>query len=139
MIEDNPADIAVLRYALDHHTQDYQLEVLLDGEAAIQFIEEQRKVAEPVPCVIVLDWHLPKHDGGAVLRAIRREPILAHVSIVALTTVSPEDEKELTRLGVRLYTPKPIQLDGWRTLALRILEICREGTLKKHWKDPVSA
>ena len=138
VIEDNSADIAVLRYALDHHTQDYRLEVLLDGEAAIQFVEDQRKAAEPVPCVIVLDWHLPKHDGGAVLRAIRHEPELAHVNIVALTTVSPQDEKEIKRLGVRLYAAKPLELDGWRTLALQILEICREGIEKKHWNEPVS-
>ena len=128
VIEDNPADIALLRYSLDQHTEDYQLDVLSDGEAAIQFVEEQRKVTERVPCVIVLDWHLPKHDGGAVLKAIRREPLLDHVNIVALATVSPEDEKEITRLGVRLYTPKPMGLDGWRTLALRILEICRRGS-----------
>ena len=138
VIEDNPADIAVLRYALNHHTRDYQLEVLLDGEAAIQFVEEQRNVAEPIPCVIVLDWHLPKHDGGAVLKAIRREPILAHVNIVALTTVSPQDEKEIARLGVRLHTPKPVEWDGWTVRALRILEICREGIVKKTWSGPVS-
>ena len=102
VIEDNPADIALLRYSLDYHTADYQLEVLSDGEAAVQFVQEQRKVTERVPCVIVLDWHLPKHDGTAVLNAIRREPLLAHVNIVALTTVSPEDEKEITRLGVRV-------------------------------------
>jgi CheY-like chemotaxis protein len=138
VIEDNPADIALLRYALDHHGQDYQLETLLDGEAAIQFVHEQRNVPDPVPCVIVLDWHLPKHNGGEVLKAIRQEPILRHVNIVALTTVSPEDEKEIRRLGVRLYEPKPMELDGWRTLAQRILEVCREGIVKKHWSDPVS-
>ena len=127
MIEDNPADITLLRHSLDQHTKDYQLDVLRDGEAAIQFVEEQRKVTEPVPCVIVLDWHLPKHDGAAVLKAIRRAPILAHVNIVALTTVSPENEKEITRLGVRLYAAKPMELEGWHALALRILEICWSG------------
>ena len=107
--------------------KDYQLDVLRDGEAAIQFVEAQRELTERVPCVIVLDWHLPKHDGAAVLKAIRREPLLDHVNIVALTTVSPEDEQEITRLGVRLYASKPMELDGWQALALRILDICRRG------------
>ena len=45
MVEDNPGDIFLLRDALDHHTQDYQLDVLLDGAAAIRFVEEQREAA----------------------------------------------------------------------------------------------
>jgi len=131
MVEDNPGDTFLLRHAFDHHTQDYQLDVLLDGAAAIRFVEEQREAVTPAPCVIVLDWHLPKHDGAAVLEAIRREPILAHVHVVALTTVSPKDELEMYRLGVRLHAPKPTELDGWFTLAGQILEICRGGTATK--------
>jgi CheY-like chemotaxis protein len=75
--------------------------------------------------VIVLDLHLPKHDGAAVLRAIRQEPVLAHVGVVALTTIaSPRDEHEVRDLGVRLYKAKPSLIDDWIELARQILEIC---------------
>lgn len=135
VIEDNPADIVVLRYALDYHTNDYQLEDLLDGEAAIQFVEEQRKMTEPVPCVIVLDWHLPKHNGAEVLQAIKTEPVLAHVHVVALTTLAPKDEIDLHRLGVRLHARKPIDLENWCTLGGRILEICKEGIVQNRLRE----
>jgi CheY-like chemotaxis protein len=130
VVEDNAADIFLLRHALDQHGEEYLLDVLRDGEEAIDFVERQRvAAAEAEPCVIVLDLHLPKHDGTAVLKVIRQEPALALVHVVALTTVaSPKDEQEVRDLGVRLYRAKPTLVEGWIKLAGEILEICREHT-----------
>jgi len=128
VVEDNAADVFLLRHALDQNAEEYLLDVLRDGEAAIEFIERQRSAGpDAEPCVIVLDLHLPKHDGTTVLRMIKREPALAFVQVVALTTLaSPKDEQEIRELGVRLYRAKPTQLDDWIKLAGEILEICRE-------------
>jgi CheY-like chemotaxis protein len=128
VIEDNPADVFLLRFALNHHQEEYVLELLRDGEEALRFVRQQRTVAaEPEPCVIVLDLNLPGHDGRSVLQAIRDEPLLAHLRVVALSSfVSPKDELEIQRLGVRLYQAKPMKLDGWIALAGEILAICRE-------------
>ena len=130
IVEDNPADVFLLRHALDQHGEEYRLEVLQDGEEAIRFIEHYRTSAsEPEPCVIILDLHLPKHDGAAVLHAIRREPVLAHVQVVALSSLAaPQDETKILDLGARLYETKPTDLDDWIKLAGLILEICREKT-----------
>ena len=128
VVEDNPADVFLLRHALDEHGEDYQLEVLRDGAEAILFVQQQRTLAsDPTPCAIVLDLHLPKHDGAAVLKAIRLEPTLAHIHVVALTSLaSPAEETEVRKMGPRLYRAKPTELDGWIELAGEILEICRE-------------
>jgi len=129
VIEDNQADVFLLRHALDEHAKNYQLEVLRDGAEAILFVEQQRAFAsDPTPCAIVLDLHLPKHDGTAVLKAIRLEPMLAHINVVALTSLaSPSEETEVRTLGIRLYRAKPTDLDAWIKLAGEILEICRDG------------
>jgi two-component system, chemotaxis family, response regulator Rcp1 len=128
VIEDSPADVHLLRHALNQHSDEYELEILQDGEQALEFIYEQRTVmAEPRPCVIVLDLHLPKHDGLSVLEAIKQTPPLAHLHVVALTSLfSPRDEAEVRSLGVRLYCEKPNELDAWIALAGKILEYCRE-------------
>jgi len=128
VIEDSPADVHLLRHALNQHPDEYELEILQDGEEALDFIYEQRTVIlEPRPCVIVLDLHLPKHDGLAVLEAIKQTSPLAHIQVVALTSLSsPRDEAEVRSLGVRLYCEKPIDLDAWIALAGKILEYCRE-------------
>lgn len=128
VVEDNSADVFLLRHALDQHNEEYVLDVLRDGEEAIDFVNRQRSGAYPEePCVIVLDLHLPKHDGTAVLKVIRQEPALAFVHVVALTTLaSPQDEQQIRDLGVRLYRAKPTLVEEWIKLAGEILDICRE-------------
>lgn len=128
MVEDNAADVFLLRHALDQHREHYLLDVLRDGEEAIAFVTDLRSAGPHAePCVIVLDLHLPKHDGAVVLRTIRQEPALASVHVVALTTIaSPKDEQEVRDLGVRLYRSKPTLVEEWIKLAGEILEICKE-------------
>ncbi|HTW67729.1 MAG TPA: response regulator [Bryobacteraceae bacterium] len=128
VVEDNSADVFLLRHALDAHAELYILDVLHDGAEALDFVDGQRAAgARAEPCVIVLDLHLPKHNGAAVLKAIREEPVLAHIDVMALTTLaSPLEEQEVRELGVRLYRAKPVQIEEWIKLAGEILEICRE-------------
>ena len=121
----------MLRHCLDQLGDEYTLDVLLDGEQAMEFVRDERtSMFDPErlkPCVIVLDLYLPKYNGMAVLEAIRKEPVLAHVKVVVLTTVaSPRDEMEIRRLGVRLFRTKPSQLADCILLAKEILAICRE-------------
>lgn len=130
VVEDNAADVYLLRHSLDQHNDDYVLEVLSDGAEAILFVHEEKKRKQPKPCAVVLDLHLPKCDGGTVLEAIRREPTLAHLQVVALTSLAnPAEELELRNLGVRLYRTKPSNLDGWVALAAEILAICRDAAI----------
>jgi CheY-like chemotaxis protein len=127
VIEDNPGDVFLLRQALDRHNEPYVLDILRDGQEAFEFVRLQRAGDQEEPCVIVLDLHLPKHSGSDVLKLIRQEPILAHLQVIALTTLaSPSDEQEVRDLGVRLYRAKPNQVEEWIKLAAEILEICRE-------------
>jgi|HubBroStandDraft_1064217.scaffolds.fasta_scaffold80061_3 CheY-like chemotaxis protein len=129
VIEDNPGDVALLRFALDQHKEEYELEVLADGQAAIHFVRAQGTLAaDPDPCVIVLDINLPKEDGKSVLIAIKNEPVLAHVQVIALSSfVSPRDEMEILSLGARLYRAKPMKLDDWFLLAAEVFAVCHES------------
>ena len=45
VVEDNSADVFLLRHALDQHDESYLLEVLRDGEEAIDFVNRQRSAA----------------------------------------------------------------------------------------------
>ena len=127
VIEDNLGDVFLLREGLNHHHREYVMKVLQDGEEAMEFCGECGRDGEVKPCVMVLDLHLPKYDGTAVLRAIRGNPALAHVRVVVWTTLaSPSEERAIRELGVRLYRAKPSELGEWITLAGEILDICHE-------------
>ena len=128
LIEDNPADIHRLRLALDRQGQKYELQVLRDGAEALLFVDQHRtaSMSDPQPCVIILDLHIPKHGGVAVLQAIRRAPVLSHIHILVLTSAtSPEEELEARYLGVRLYREKPRDLGEFIEVAQLIFEICK--------------
>ena len=129
VMEDNPADVTLLRVALDHHRRDYKLDVLRDGAEALDFVRHLNEKLEDKahPCVIVMDMHLPKHDGPAVLEALRKSTLMEHIGIVVLTSViAPKDEVQLRELGIRLYRAKPIHVDDWISLAGEILKICHD-------------
>jgi CheY-like chemotaxis protein len=128
VIEDSEADIQLLRLALDQKDEDYELEILRDGEEALRFVHEHRTgVREPEPCVILLDVQLPRYDGMAVLQAIRKAPALEHIQVVVLSgLVNPKQESELTRLGA-FYRRKPSTLDELSELAAEIFAICKRG------------
>lgn len=124
LIEDNEADIWILRSCLESTATDHEIVILKDGEEALHFVEAERKGGEPRPCVIVLDLHLPKHDGLEILAAIRRVPALAHViALIISTTPSPEMQRQIRELGVA-YAEKPRTMSEYDALATHIWQLC---------------
>jgi CheY-like chemotaxis protein len=129
VIEDNAPDIVLLRHALDKQGEDYELEILSNGEEALRFVHEHRtRVREPEPCVILLDLYLPFYDGMAVLRAIRQAPALEHIHVVVWTgLVSPCQELEIASMGA-LYRKKSSSLKDVIELAAEIIAICKSSS-----------
>ena len=127
IIEDNPADIELLRFALEQHG-DCDLQVLEDGEEALRFIAERRAgLRIPEPCIILLDVHLPKYDGLAILDALKEAPALEHIQVIVLSSVaSPEVEAEIIAKGA-LYRVKPVTLQNFMELGAEIFTLCKEG------------
>ena len=129
VIEDSPGDVFLLRHALEATAELFELKVLVDGEQALTFIQEHRLgLHPPDPCVIVLDMHLPKYDGMAVLRAIKRAPALEHIGVLVLSGVmSSEEMQELLELGVQRHSRKPSSLYEFQALAEEIIALCKQG------------
>jgi CheY-like chemotaxis protein len=128
VIEDNPAEVVILRHALNHLQEEYLLQVLSDGEAALQFVQERHAGdREPEPCVILLDLYLPKYDGLAVLEAIRKQPALFHVQVMVLSGfTNPKDQQRIQNMGA-FYREKPSTLPLYIELAAEILALCKNG------------
>src|SRR4051812_14799062 len=101
VIEDNPMDVLLLRSNLELTLGENHFEVLSDGAAALSFIFEHRAgMHSPDPCVIVLDLHLPKHNGIEVLTEVRRTPALVHINVVVLSgAIWGKQLEEIRALG----------------------------------------
>src|ERR1017187_4772490 len=130
VVEDTPADIVVLRYALDAQGAEYELEVLSNGEEALQFVHEHRTgQRKPELCLILLDLHLPKYDGLEILRAIVQAPPLRHIRVLMMTgQASPAEQREIAELGA-VFRKKPTSLEEHIRLAAEIIALCRESSL----------
>jgi CheY-like chemotaxis protein len=126
-IDDNPSDVEFFRLALkDQAVEEFNLDIISDGAQALEFIHNQRDSrVDARPWVVLLDLHLPKHDGIEILRTIRDEPALNHIAVVVLTGgASRREEEEIRRLGAH-WRPKPIQLSGFAELAAEVIAICK--------------
>jgi chemotaxis family two-component system response regulator Rcp1 len=127
VIDDNPADIELLRIALNQREEPYELVALTDGEEALNYVKQRDKAdSETSPCVILLDYHLPKHDGREVLAALKREPELKRVHVLMLTSggVRPQEQAEIESMDVD-FRLKPREFSEVLQLATDILSICK--------------
>lgn len=72
LAEDNSADIELVREALEDRAIAYRLQVVEDGERAMDFIERiDRDSTLHCRKLFLLDLHLPKQDGQQVLGCLR--------------------------------------------------------------------
>lgn len=120
LIEDNPMDVDLTRRAFIRHNLANPLEVLRDGQEALDFIAG-RRAGEPVPSVILLDLKLPKVSGLDVLRAIRAHPDLGTVPVVVLTSSADDgDVHQAYTLGANSYILKSVDFEKFIDVARQI-------------------
>ncbi|SEO88032.1 response regulator [Nitrosovibrio sp. Nv6] len=120
LIEDNPMDVDLTRRAFIRHNLANPLEVLRDGQEALDFIVGWR-TGEPAPSVILLDLKLPKVSGLEVLRNIRAHPNLGTVPVVVLTSSAEDaDIHEAYAMGANSYIVKPVDFEKFIDVARQI-------------------
>jgi CheY-like chemotaxis protein len=86
LIEDNPGDVWLFRYALDATRESYDLNVLDDGDRALDYVHQHwTSLPSAEPCLIILDLNLPKTDGMEILQKLRQAPALAHIKVAVVT------------------------------------------------------
>ena len=109
--EDNPADVYLIRQALEENGISYNLKVAVHGGEVLDAI-----VSKPtrIPDLIVLDLNLPRHEGLEILKLIRESNDLSRVPVVILTSSdSPRDRLAASALGADCYIRKPSNLDDF--------------------------
>jgi CheY-like chemotaxis protein len=116
IIEDNLADVLLIRKALDQNGLSYVMTRFEDGQKALNALCPETGETEIKADVIVLDLNLPCVEGIDVLRRIRQTPALAELPVVVLTSSeSPSDRQRTEQFGANRYILKPAQLDEFLT------------------------
>jgi CheY-like chemotaxis protein len=112
LVEDNRDDAYAFRYALKRIRIMNPLQVVTDGQQAIDYLSGVGPCADrklcPLPFVIFLDLKLPYVDGFDVLSWIRAQRELDSIDIIMLSgSAEDRDQDGAFKLGARSYLVKP--------------------------------
>jgi len=84
----------------------YQVMTATDGVDALE------KMQESTPDVMILDIEMPRMDGFALVRELRRVPETENLPIIMITSRTANKHREYAmQLGVNTYLGKPYQED----------------------------
>jgi len=115
IVEDNPADVRLIREALKMMDPPVNIHVAHDGEQALQFLRRQGPhTRAPAPALVFLDLNLPRANARELLREMKGDEQLRPIAVVVLTTSDVDtDVRDAYRLHANCYVRKPADLDSF--------------------------
>ena len=121
VIEDNPADVRLLRIAFDARGVPAQFDAARDGAQAMELLDRIATHRAKRPNLVLLDLNLPKVKGDQILRHLKGQPALADIPVVVLTTSDAPDDRALClALGAHDYMVKPTRFERLLALVARL-------------------
>lgn len=115
LVEDNPADVRLVREGFNLTRIPHELHVVGNGEEALQFLRRENGHADaPVPDLLLLDLSLPRKDGHSVLAELRGARGLRRFPVVVLTGSRLQyDLKRSFELEADQHVVKPSGVLQW--------------------------
>lgn len=124
LVEDNPADVFLLREALASNQVKSQLFVARDGEEGIRYIDQIDEALAPCPDLIVIDLNLPRKSGFEVLARVRASWKCGDKPAVILSSsTAPADRQRAASLGASVYIRKPSSLKEFLSIGESLKEL----------------
>jgi len=111
-VEDSEEDVFLLRYAFQRADIKTPVQVVEDGQQAIDYLAGIGKFADrqefPLPCLVLLDLKLPHKMGLEVLEWIRQQPAVKSLIVIILSSsVHEGDLRRAYELGANAFLVKP--------------------------------
>jgi two-component system, cell cycle response regulator DivK len=112
--DDKPSSRELIRTLLEH--EGYEISEAADGQEAVEMAR-----ASP-PDLILLDIQMPRLDGYAAVREMRRDERMKNLPIVALTASARHSDRDrVFEAGFSAYITKPVSLRLLRDELTRLL------------------
>src|SRR5262245_56112754 len=104
LVEDDMNDVAVAMRAFERHALQQQVKVLRDGAELLEYLEGN---GHPSPKLILLDLKMPRLDGRAALRELRKRTQTRHVPVVIISSSDQQrDVRDCYELGANSFVVK---------------------------------
>jgi CheY-like chemotaxis protein len=122
LVEDDPGDVLLIREAFDFNKVHNNLNVVSDGEQALDYLRGAGDYADRTrPDLVLLDLNLPRKDGREVLAEVKSDPDLRTIPIVVLTTSeAEEDVLKSYQLHANAYVTKPVDFERFVSIVRQI-------------------
>jgi CheY-like chemotaxis protein len=113
IVDDEPDDRMFTREALLVAAPGLDVREVEDGVAFLDYLRSPGP-DRPFPDLVLLDLKMPRMDGFEALAAVRADPGLRHVAIVAVFTTATDPEFVLRTYaeGANAFLGKPATRDG---------------------------
>lgn len=131
LVEDNPGDAELTRIAFRRGKLPNELNVVVNGEEALDFVFQRGAHAHAErPDLVLLDLNLPGTDGREVLRQVKADPAVCEIPFVVLTTSdAPGDVRGAYQSHANAYMTKPPDM-------AQLIELV--GKLEDYWFTSVT-
>ena len=115
IVEDNPRNLKLIRDILQF--RGYTTLEAETGEAGVTLARERQ------PALILMDVQLPGMDGRAATKALKADPSMQKIPVIAMTAFAMKGDKEsLLAEGFDGYMSKPINTKEIPQLIERYLD-----------------
>ncbi len=130
LIEDNEGDIELTKEAFEEAKFRNNLHVVMDGEAAVDYLYKRKPYENvPTPDIVLLDLNLPGTDGRDVLDVIKQDDELKQIPTIILTSsAADKDVIDSYNLYANCYIVKPVN-------AIKFIEVVQR--VENFWVEIV--
>jgi len=115
LVEDDLNDIFLVKRAFKRAQISNPLQVVTDGEKAIEYLQGQGSYADrnvyPLPKLIVMDINMPGKSGFEVLQWLKggSHPLHKIPIVIVSSSDDPADVNSAYELGTNVYMVKPME------------------------------
>jgi CheY-like chemotaxis protein len=130
LIEDNPADVLLVKKALEANGVAYELTQFSNGLDALKVLCAPDGF---VPDAILLDLNTPKSDGFHVLGRLKNTPHLADVPVAIITSSQAGSDKARSNALGAFHTSRSHR--AWKSFSARSARRSNRCWLpERHWR-----
>jgi len=115
VVEDNPADVRLVREGVDAIDTELRLEVINSGQQAAERLTAiEADGPEDYPDLVLLDLNLPGRSGFDLLQTVRNETAFPNVPVVIVSSSKNADDIDRAyELAANAYVTKPADPDDY--------------------------
>ncbi len=113
LVEDNQADVRLIKEVLKDFVIEKNITVLTDGEQVSEYLLRKNEFFNrKMPDIILLDLNIPKKDGFEVLKEIKGSEEFKDIPVIIISSSEAEESViKAYKSGANCYIVKPLRLD----------------------------